>query len=74
MDDSTHLKLEVERLREALRRKERECEELIDQLNSLQEGILDIEKRMEEKIDARMAQMEEYVNGRCEGCGCDLYS
>ena len=47
-----YVKLEVERLREALRRKERECDELIDRLKSLQEGILDIEKRMEEKMAA----------------------
>ena len=62
-------------LREALRRKERECEELIDQLKSLQEGILDNEKRMEEKMAAQMTQIEEYVNGRLEdACSCDLYS
>ena len=66
MDENAHLKLEVERLREALRRKERECEELIDQLKDLKEGILDSEKRMEEKMAARMAQMEEYVNGRLD--------
>ena len=61
MDESAHLKLEVERLREALRWKEREYEELIDLVKSLQEGILDSEKRMEGKMSARMAQMEEYV-------------
>ena len=66
MDRNAHLESEVERLREALRRKERECEELIDQLKNLQEGILDSEKRMEEKMAARMAQMEEYVNGRLD--------
>ena len=44
MDESANLKVKVERLREALRRKERECEELLDQLKSLQEGILDSEK------------------------------
>ena len=37
--------------------------ELIDHLKSLQEGILDSEKRMEGKV---AAQMEEYVNGRLE--------
>ena len=57
------LKLEVERLSEAFRRKERECEELIDQLKSFQEGIMESERRMEEKMAARM---EEYVNGRLE--------
>ena len=37
-------------LREALRRKEKECEELIDQLKSLQEGIMKNERRLEEKM------------------------
>ena len=50
IDKSANLKLEVEVLREALRRKEKECEELIDQLKSLQEGIMKNERRLEEKM------------------------
>ena len=48
MNKSTHLKLEAEKLREALRRKESEYAELIEQLRNVTEGMCESERKMEE--------------------------
>lgn len=53
--------LEVERLKEALRKKEKENEDLIDQVRELHEGMSEMEKRMEEKLAIKI---EELINSK----------
>src|SRR5678815_1460745 len=52
--EEVRLGLEVERLKEALRKKEKENEDLIDRLREMEEGMHEREKQMEMRMEARM--------------------
>ena len=54
MGTTEELRLEVERLKEALRKKERENENLIDELRELKNGMEEMEKRMEDRMVAKL--------------------
>src|SRR5678816_4443519 len=65
------LQVEVERYKEALRKKEKENEDLIEKVRDLTEGMREMEKRMEERMEEKMAaKMEEMMNKRfADGIG-----
>src|SRR5678815_888305 len=67
MSTVEELKLEVERWKEAFRKKEKENEDLIDRVRVLSEGMREMERRMEERMEEKISsRVDELMASRVD--------